>query len=82
MSERESSSAHPLDPPAYSVPEFCKAHDISRGYLYDLWKNGRGPRYFKLGRRTIVSGEAAAEWRRRMEEETEQLASGAANERV
>lgn len=58
------------DPPVYSVQEFCQAHDIGRGYLYQLWKEGRGPQRTKIGRRTLIRGEAAAEWRRRMEEAT------------
>lgn len=58
------------DPPLYNVPAFCEAHDISRGYLYQLWSEGRGPRRTKLGRRTVITGEAAAEWRHRMERET------------
>jgi hypothetical protein len=61
------------DPPLYNVSAFCEAHDISRGYLYQLWTEGRGPRRTKLGRRTVITGEAAAEWRRRMERETHQL---------
>lgn len=63
------------DPPLYNVPAFCEAHDISRGYLYQLWSEGRGPRRTKLGRRTVITGEAAAEWRRRMERATAQLSS-------
>ena len=62
------------DPPTYSVPGFCEAHRISRGYLYELWSRGAGPRRMKVGRRTLISGEAAAEWRRRMETETEEQA--------
>jgi hypothetical protein len=61
-----------LDPPTYSVRQFCHAHNISRGYLYQLWNEGRGPRRTKLGRRTLISGESAAAWRRRMEQETVQ----------
>lgn len=63
------------DPPLYNVTAFCRAHDISRGYLYQLWSEGRGPRRTKLGRRTVITGEAAAEWRRQMERETPQLSS-------
>lgn len=68
---------HP-DPPVYSVPAFCEAHGISRGYLYQLWTEGRGPRRTKLGRRTLITGEAAARWRRRMEEETSRAESSEA----
>ena len=68
MTHRKQDSV--TDPPVYSVPAFCQAHGISRGYLYELWKAGSGPRRTKLGRRTLISGEAAVEWRRQMEAET------------
>ena len=55
-------------PPVYSVPEFCEAHRISRSLFYKLVAEGKGPRIFKAGSRTLVSDEAAAAWRRRMEE--------------
>lgn len=58
------------DPPTYTVDAFCEAHHISRAYLYQLWNEGLGPRRTKLGRRTFISGEAASEWRRRLEEQT------------
>lgn len=48
---------------AYSVAEFCKAHSISRSFFYGLLKSGRGPRICKVGNRTLISREAAFEWR-------------------
>jgi hypothetical protein len=56
-----------LDPPAYDVVTFCAAHHIAKSYFYELLRTGRGPRIMKVGRRTIISGEAAAEWRSLME---------------
>jgi predicted DNA-binding transcriptional regulator AlpA len=53
-----------IDPQLYTVPEFCETHKISRAYFYQLRKRGSGPQILKLGRRTLISGEAAAEWRR------------------
>ena len=50
-----------------SVAEFCHQHGISRGTFYKLLNEGRGPKAVKIGRRTLISNEAAAEWRRRME---------------
>ncbi|HRP94892.1 MAG TPA: hypothetical protein PL143_01450 [Rhodocyclaceae bacterium] len=61
-----------MDKPVYEVPEFCADHGISKVHLYALWKEGRGPRRMKVGRRVFVTREAAAEWRERMERETEQ----------
>ena len=54
------------DPAAYSPAEFADAHRISRATLYKLWAEGRGPRRVKVGRRTLIPGEAAAEWRQRL----------------
>jgi predicted DNA-binding transcriptional regulator AlpA len=53
-----------------SVAEFCHLHGISRGLFYKLLSEGRGPTTVKIGRRTLISNEVAAEWRRRMEHET------------
>jgi predicted DNA-binding transcriptional regulator AlpA len=57
--------------PAYSVAEFCRQHGISRGLFYTLLRDGRGPRTMKLGSRTLITAEAAAEWRQRMEAATQ-----------
>ena len=53
---------------AFSVDEFCAAHDLSRASFYLLLKAGRGPRLMRVGRRVLVSAESASEWRARMEE--------------
>ena len=53
---------------AFSIPEFCRRHGISRAHFYNLSKSGQGPALMRVGRRTLVSAEAAAEWRRRMEQ--------------
>ncbi len=55
----------------YSVRDFCREHGISRGLFYRLLREGRGPRVIKAGRRTLISREAAEEWRRRMEGATQ-----------
>ena len=52
---------------AFSVSEFCEAHRISRSLFYELRRNGLGPKEMKVGARRLISHEAAAEWRRRME---------------
>jgi hypothetical protein len=49
------------------VTEFCAAHGIGRSLFYKLVENGRGPKLARVGRRTLISAEAAAEWRKRME---------------
>ena len=51
----------------YSVNGFCDAHNICRGTLYNLWKSGDGPRFMYVGRRRLITHDAAADWRRDME---------------
>jgi predicted DNA-binding transcriptional regulator AlpA len=52
---------------ALSIPEFCEAHGISEGLFYKLKKQGEGPREMKVGARTLITFESAAEWRRTRE---------------
>lgn len=56
-----------VSPFAFTVTEFCEAHRLSRALLYKLLRDGQGPRYFKAGRRTLISAESAAQWRAAME---------------
>lgn len=52
-----------------TVPEFCAVHKISRGTFYNLLKAGKGPKVLKVGSRTLITKESAAEWRRQREVE-------------
>ena len=55
--------AQALSQNAMGVKEFCKRHSISRGLFYELLRNGQGPDIMRVGRRMLISQEAAAEWR-------------------
>ena len=55
---------------AFSIAQFCDSHHISRTHLHFLCKRGEGPRLMKLGRRVLISAEAAADWRRQIEQQT------------
>ena len=70
--ERSLLSAAALEPGAFDIPTFCLLHMISRASLYKLWRLGRGPAVMKVGTRTLISREAAAEWRRQMEAASQQ----------
>lgn len=52
---------------SFSIKEFCELHAISRSFFYVLREKGEAPRLMKVGRRTLISAEAAAEWRKSME---------------
>lgn len=56
-------------PGAISVAEFCRRFSISRSHFYVLQKQGRGPRVFKIGSRTLISNAAGADWVRELEAE-------------
>ncbi len=56
---------------AYSIDEFCQMHCISRALLYQMLKEGTGPRTMKVRGRRLISTEAAEQWRRERETEAE-----------
>ena len=62
---------------AYTVPQFCGSFSLSRTHFYALLKEGKGPRLMKVGRRTLISAQAAADWCKRMEDETNPIGSEA-----
>ncbi|MEY9415116.1 hypothetical protein ABIF69_001558 [Bradyrhizobium japonicum] len=48
---------------AFNIPEFCEAFRISEDFYFKLKRQGQGPREMKVGKRTLISVEAANEWR-------------------
>ena len=57
--------------PSYTVDEFCDAERLSRGSLYQLWRNGKGPRYYRNGTRRIITHRARLDFQREREAEAE-----------
>ena len=56
----------PVDGLTFSIEAFCRAHGISRPFLYKLWDEGTGPDVMRIGRRVLITVEAATAWRQRM----------------
>jgi len=58
-----------LGPPThtFTVLEFCDAHRISKARYYELKAKGLAPVEMIVGRRRIISCEAAKQWRRQRE---------------
>lgn len=56
---------------AFSIQEFCDSHRISKAMFYVLQHEGKAPKIMCVGRRRLISSEAAAEWRRQMEMNSE-----------
>jgi predicted DNA-binding transcriptional regulator AlpA len=52
---------------ALTIAQFCQTHSISRNLFYNLKKQGLAPKMIAVGKRRLISIEAAAEWRRTME---------------
>ena len=69
-SRSQSAAVQPTPRLALSIPEFCDAHGISEGFFYKLKKKGEGPREMKVGARTLITLESAADWRRVRENAT------------
>jgi precorrin-6B methylase 2 len=59
---------------AYRIPEFCSAYGISRTTAY-LEMSAERLRTFSVGRRRLISAEAAEAWRKLREEETSKTIS-------
>jgi|GEM_PF-3560285 hypothetical protein len=55
-------------PAVYTIPTFCRAHDLSEAFYFKLKKQRLGPREMKVGGRVLISYEAAADWRRAREQ--------------
>jgi hypothetical protein len=55
--------------PSYSPSSFCEAEHISRSKLYQLWKAGKGPKFYLNGVCRIIPHSARLEWQQeRMDE--------------
>ena len=53
-----------VEPLVYTVQEFAKAHRLSRSKVYELLKQGLGPRFMTgVGERKLITREDAAAWR-------------------
>ncbi len=53
---------------AHGIREFITRNSISRSHLYKLWEQGLGPRFMRVGRKVLISKEAADDWRKEMEQ--------------
>jgi hypothetical protein len=67
----------PMQPLAFSIRQFCQAHNISLDSYFRAQRAGIGPMTMRVGRRTLIAVEAAAVWRR----EREQAAQKARHQR-
>ncbi|EHQ99490.1 hypothetical protein [Bradyrhizobium sp. WSM471] len=56
-----------VEPKAYSIKQFCEAHNISVDTYFRMKRAASGPVTMKVGGRTLISVEAAAAWRRECE---------------
>jgi hypothetical protein len=52
---------------AMSIHAFCVRHDISEDFFFKMQREGWGPRVMRVGARTLISVESAADWRRARE---------------
>lgn len=61
MEKKLTTNNHPVGPSS-TIDEFAERHRISRGLVYKLIKQGRGPRLTKLNQRTIITARDEADW--------------------
>lgn len=51
-----------LEPLAYSAKQFARLCAISLPTLYKIWREGRGPKFKKLGRRRVIERGVGLAW--------------------
>jgi hypothetical protein len=56
------------DPDAYSIRQFCDRHNISESFFFRLRARGEGPAMIAVGKRRLITREAARAWRKRRAE--------------
>jgi hypothetical protein len=52
---------------AFTIPEFCQRNRFSNSFYFKIKAQGLGPREMHVGKRTLISIEAAEQWRRERE---------------
>jgi predicted DNA-binding transcriptional regulator AlpA len=52
---------------AWSIPEFCARHSISRSTYYNLKKNNEAPRETRIMKKIVITRAAAAAWLKKQE---------------
>jgi hypothetical protein len=55
-------------PDMMSVADFCARHAISKSYFYKLRAQGMAPQSGLIGRKRLISADAAEAWRRNLME--------------
>ena len=53
----------PVPRAAYSIPEFCEAYRFSTDFFGKMQREKWGPKTMRVGRRVLISIEAAEAWR-------------------
>jgi hypothetical protein len=59
---------------AFSIVEFCRRNSISVSGFYQMKREGWGPDTFFVGKRQLISREAAERWRREREAQSQDSA--------
>jgi len=52
---------------AFTVDEFAEAYRVSRATVYNMWRDGTGPRKMRVRGRVLISRDAAEKWRAEVE---------------
>jgi hypothetical protein len=69
----------PVQAAALTVSQFSEAHGFGRNRYFALQREGLAPRTFRIGKRVMISAEAARDWREMMERRTAEQAPAPAH---
>lgn len=51
---------------SYTIPQWCAAYHVSRGYYYTLKEQGMAPQEIRMGNRVIILRQSAEKWEEHM----------------
>jgi hypothetical protein len=54
----------------YTIPEYCSIEKISRAKLYSEWKDGGGVKFFKRGKKILITDSARLAYREKLTQQT------------
>jgi excisionase family DNA binding protein len=54
----------------YTISETCKKLRCCKATLYTNWREGKGPHFFRMGKKVLISRDALAEYISQLEMQT------------
>jgi hypothetical protein len=54
----------------FTIDQWCKRRQIAKSFYFKLQKHGKGPRFFRVGAKVLITAQADKDWVAAREAET------------